>query len=143
MIARFMFFYKPGVTCRYHSACLRDAASNPARGLGAATTWHVSATPPATLLGGWAPLPLAMSPRLRPRPCSGAGRRYHSTCLRDSAGNPARGLDTVTSELGGSGQANGPEMTRQHNIPGAQATRGFRKLRLLCRPLKCFFETLV
>jgi len=41
-----------GAGCRNYSACLRDSASDPARGLGAATTLRVSATPPATLLGG-------------------------------------------------------------------------------------------
>ena len=59
---------------------------------GAATTWRVSATPPVTLLEGWAPLQLGVSLRLCQPPCSGVGRRYHSACLRDSASDPARGL---------------------------------------------------
>src|SRR6185312_1603295 len=76
---------------RYHAACLCDSARDPARGLGAATTRRVSVTPPATLLGGWAPLPLGVSPRLCQRPCSGAGHRCHSACLRDSTSHPTRG----------------------------------------------------
>src|SRR6185437_11621795 len=76
-----------GAGRRYHSACLRDSASDPAQGLGAATTRRVSTTPPATLLGGWAPLPLGVSSRLPQGPYSGAGHRYHSACLRDSACN--------------------------------------------------------
>src|SRR6185503_11308372 len=87
-----------GAGRRYHSACLLESASDPARGLGAATTRRVSATPPATLLGGWAPLPLGVSARPRQRPCSGAGRRYHSACLRDSASDPARGLGAATTQ---------------------------------------------
>ena len=51
-----------GAGCRNYSACLRDSASDSARGLGAVTTRRVSVTPPATLLGGWAPLPLGVSP---------------------------------------------------------------------------------
>src|SRR6185437_4541887 len=82
---------------RYHLACPRDYASDPARGLGTATTLCVPVTPPATLLGCWAPPPLGVSPRLRQRPYSGAGRRYHSACLRDSASDPARGLGAVTT----------------------------------------------
>jgi len=48
-------FYRAGAGLRYHSSCLRDSASDPARGLGAATTRRVSAISPATLLGGWMP----------------------------------------------------------------------------------------
>ena len=69
-------------------ASLRDSASDPTRGLGAATTRRVSATPPATLLGGWAPQLLGVSPQLHERPWSGAGRRNYSACLRDSASGP-------------------------------------------------------
>ena len=63
----------------------------------ATTTRRVSATPPATLLGGWAPQLPDVSSRLHQRPCSGAGHRYRSACLRDSASDPARGLGAATT----------------------------------------------
>ena len=46
-----------GIYSRYlPTLCVRDSASDPAQGLGTATTRRVSVTPPATLLGDGAPL---------------------------------------------------------------------------------------